>query len=268
MPTLASIIVVIVGVLALNALSAWVRHLQFRRFRELEQLSDKDRNSVWDTAWSQGGLQPISALIVLIAGAALLVFYVVLTRWIVNSAPGSLGDALIHVVPYGGAALGLLVCGYFFQRHIGRAVRCELNRRGYPICVTCGYLLRDLPAPRCPDCGATFITGRCTRCDGAGAVRSYMVTIFGAAVLLIAVILATVAVINSSSTIGVIAGGAALIGLALICMNLLDNSRKRCPHCLGAGVIKTRRKWEPLIPSVSAAPPPADSPAADSSIQN
>lgn len=33
-------------------------------------------------------------------------------------------------------------------------LRCELRRRGIPICVSCGYEGGDIDAPRCPECGA------------------------------------------------------------------------------------------------------------------
>ncbi len=43
-----------------------------------------------------------------------------------------------------------------FRRPIRRAIRSELNRRGFPICQRCGYSLTGLTEPRCPECGQPF----------------------------------------------------------------------------------------------------------------
>ncbi|MCA9253068.1 MAG: hypothetical protein KDA54_18220 [Phycisphaerales bacterium] len=37
-----------------------------------------------------------------------------------------------------------------------RALRKRLADKGVPICVSCGYDTRELPGPRCPECGATI----------------------------------------------------------------------------------------------------------------
>lgn len=246
MHIIVPLIIVVGGVLAMSAFKGWVRDLQFRNFPELDQISESDRESVWKTAWSEGGLRPISALILLITVVAFFACQVILSRWPASWSPGGVGNAVMRAMAYGGASIGLLPCGFLFQNRIGRAIRAELNRRGYPVCVPCGYVLRDLPAPRCPDCGAGFVIGRCTRCNGVGAVRSYMVTVIGAGILLGAAVLTAVAILNSSVTMGIIAGGVAMVGIALVCIKLFDKTPQRCPHCLGKGVIDTRRKWEPL----------------------
>lgn len=63
------------------------------------------------------------------------------------------------------AALGIgavqgLVFGLGFQLMLRgptrRALRAELCDRGVPLCVSCGYDLRGLRSPRCPECGAGF----------------------------------------------------------------------------------------------------------------
>ncbi len=61
-----------------------------------------------------------------------------------------------------------LICGFVllglcfwvvawpYRTRIRRNFRQELVRDGFPICVPCGYDLRGLAEPRCPECGAPF----------------------------------------------------------------------------------------------------------------
>jgi hypothetical protein len=45
---------------------------------------------------------------------------------------------------------------YLFRRTLQVAIREELNRRGVPVCIGCGYDLRGQETPRCPECGRGF----------------------------------------------------------------------------------------------------------------
>ena len=51
-------------------------------------------------------------------------------------------------------AFGALM--YFGCRRARRKIRIDLAAAGHAICVTCGYDLRKLPEPRCPECGTPF----------------------------------------------------------------------------------------------------------------
>lgn len=51
-----------------------------------------------------------------------------------------------------GAGFGLAF-QYLYRKPIQLALRKLLNDRGTPICMECGYDLRGLPEPRCPECG-------------------------------------------------------------------------------------------------------------------
>lgn len=42
---------------------------------------------------------------------------------------------------------------YLYRKPVQLALRKLLNDRGIPICMECGYDLRGLPEPRCPECG-------------------------------------------------------------------------------------------------------------------
>ncbi len=50
----------------------------------------------------------------------------------------------------------LYSCLWLTRARIRRCLRQELINDGVPICEPCGYDLRDLTEPRCPECGATF----------------------------------------------------------------------------------------------------------------
>jgi hypothetical protein len=45
---------------------------------------------------------------------------------------------------------------WFFRREIQRRLRLQLLQEGVPICIDCGYQLRGLTEPRCPECGKPF----------------------------------------------------------------------------------------------------------------
>ncbi len=51
---------------------------------------------------------------------------------------------------------GTFVLSRLWRRRTRRHLRTELVTRGVPVCVPCGYDLRGLPEPRCPECGAAF----------------------------------------------------------------------------------------------------------------
>jgi hypothetical protein len=69
--------------------------------------------------------------------------------------PSLLTAVVIAPLCGGLAATGvwhLNVC-WFFRGLLKRAVRQELNRRGWPVCLRCGYDLHAQTEPRCPECG-------------------------------------------------------------------------------------------------------------------
>lgn len=54
------------------------------------------------------------------------------------------------------------------RRRIAKAIRLEVNRRGIPICMGCGYCLRGISSLRCPECGAAYDPHACPTCSGRG----------------------------------------------------------------------------------------------------
>ena len=72
------------------------------------------------------------------------------TRWIFNQARTFIGDevaicALILSLATPPVLLGLLTFGWLSRGHVATD--------GYLRCLKCGYILKGLSAPRCPECG-------------------------------------------------------------------------------------------------------------------
>lgn len=55
-------------------------------------------------------------------------------------------------------AIPILLVGRYWaiKSRVQRSVRTWLVQQGYPLCVRCGYDLRGLTDPRCPECGSRF----------------------------------------------------------------------------------------------------------------
>lgn len=45
---------------------------------------------------------------------------------------------------------------WIYRDALKKQLRLQLNKSGTAICVHCGYLLKGLPEPRCPECGEPF----------------------------------------------------------------------------------------------------------------
>jgi hypothetical protein len=54
-------------------------------------------------------------------------------------------------------AIGLAAANYLFRRPIQEHLRAQLNARGIPVCVRCGYNLRGNVTGRCPECGTQAV---------------------------------------------------------------------------------------------------------------
>lgn len=70
-----------------------------------------------------------------------------------------------------------IVVAWLFRSRIRWALRRELAQAGVPICIECGYDLRGLSRPRCPECGEPFDAtllgepGRVRSADHPGPAR-------------------------------------------------------------------------------------------------
>ena len=66
------------------------------------------------------------------------------TRWVAQIA-------VVGIAVSGGALFP-----FTRRRSLRKFLRRRLTERGIPICLKCGYDLRGLTEPRCPECGADF----------------------------------------------------------------------------------------------------------------
>jgi hypothetical protein len=60
-----------------------------------------------------------------------------------------------------------LAVQFLWRKPCQRYLREQLNARGVPICVQCGYDLRGQIDPRCPECGKAFDPGLIKPTDGS-----------------------------------------------------------------------------------------------------
>lgn len=77
---------------------------------------------------------------------------------------------LFAVLGIGGMVASVL---WVTKRHGARLFREEMRKRGYEICVNCGYDLRGTVEAPCPECGATAPHGRPSPDPGSGSVRGH-----------------------------------------------------------------------------------------------
>lgn len=129
---------------------------QERLFPELKLLeTTKDRRELLTAVERRTvGLGKRIALVVALAvvvGSLCAATLYTLSRWwpIPQSTWGAISGAIVG----GTSALSVQI---FWRRPLQREIRRELNRRGVPICVRCGYNLHGLAEPRCPECGTPF----------------------------------------------------------------------------------------------------------------
>lgn len=52
--------------------------------------------------------------------------------------------------------VGVMLLRLYFRNEIRMSLRQRLALEGVPICAKCGYELRGLTQPRCPECGSVF----------------------------------------------------------------------------------------------------------------
>jgi len=82
-------------------------------------------------------------------------YLLVRVKWRVAAYFGApqVTDDIVLVAGVGGiTVLGI----YTFRRRIQRSLRQQLNARGTPVCLKCGYDLRGQVDARCPECGTPF----------------------------------------------------------------------------------------------------------------
>jgi len=116
----------------------------------------EERRAIRRKAWRRCGNRPIVVL-----GALAIVVCMILLPGPVRSFLSEhlpVGGRYVHEVVGGALAafVGGGLCCLLWRGPLRRAVREEMQARGYAICVECGYDLAGLSEPRCPECGKAF----------------------------------------------------------------------------------------------------------------
>lgn len=90
-------------------------------------------------------LVPVGAIVVV----GVLGLQMLLGTFVGPLPPGVRGGIFGGIA--GGSAVWLL--GFVLRSRTKGIMREELRKRGIPVCLHCGYSLRGVPEPRCPECG-------------------------------------------------------------------------------------------------------------------
>ncbi len=129
---------------------------QERLFPELQRLETPQERRELLTAVERrtvGLFKRIAFLVVLgaVAGLVCSVALIALARWlpIPRYARGPVTGAIV-------GAASIFAVHIFWRRPLQREIRRELNQRGVPVCVRCGYDLTGLTQRRCPECATPF----------------------------------------------------------------------------------------------------------------
>lgn len=125
--------------------------------------------------WDVGYLVPmLLTLVVVIRSRDTLIFG---SRIVFAALQASIlfGDKLIyeylfdgvehpHLIWFAVAVLSYAVCFSFVTDHLRKRLHTAFSRH---CCSTCGYSLRGLPLPRCPECGTEFDPALLTKEDAS-----------------------------------------------------------------------------------------------------
>lgn len=123
-----------------------------RLYPELRLFRNRtERRVAWRKAYPGISLVPVGVVVLLMCCWLALIEYSQFLDWIGQYPPavqiGALGAPMITT----GAILIPIR-----RASIRKRLRRELIDIGIPVCVQCGYDIRCLPEPRCPECGTAF----------------------------------------------------------------------------------------------------------------
>lgn len=131
---------------------------QSKMYPELERYETSDAaKAAWRAAWWRVlrtlRFWAIGIVLIGVAPASISLFIVYARRLLSIPIPPVLWGGLIGGVIGGFMGLGFQLA---FRTPVRRSLREDLVCKGVPICVNCGYDLRGLEEPRCPECGEAF----------------------------------------------------------------------------------------------------------------
>lgn len=116
-------------------------------FPELESFPESERPD------ALGSAKPRKRYYAFLAVFGVLCF---LTTPIIDWVGGRAGRIIGAMFVTSELAAVQLLAVWSVRNATRRALRKQLADKGVPICVNCGYDTRELPEPRCPECGAAL----------------------------------------------------------------------------------------------------------------
>lgn len=143
-------------------------------YPELSWFPEHEREGVWAAAGAGSRFWTIGAWVLGFGGAA-TVF--VLTKWLLVPRMRFTPQpwlphltALMALTVF--TSLSMVIARWRVARQVVRFLRTQLNLRGHPVCMRCGYDLKGLDEAKCPECRTAFERSTSTHDQGHAADAS------------------------------------------------------------------------------------------------
>lgn len=133
------------------------KHRNQRHWDSLRELSLFPEPEAAKAALSRARSNPISTLARILIFAGFVSLTIVGDR-LIGSRASTVQTTICVGLLLLFAVTMLAVPDWLADRRIRLSLRRELNRRGIPVCLRCGYSLQGLTESRCPECGRPFAT--------------------------------------------------------------------------------------------------------------
>ena len=230
------------------------RRTQF--FPELELIETSESEEVCKRACESMRLYGWTAVLAGIGGLVFLIGGPILAgvlRVDKDMVTGLLLVAILLPAPF--------VQFFWLRAKIAQAIRTDLNERGKPVCMNCGYSLRGMPEPACSECGEPHLPETCWTCVGRGTVSRFDYLLIGAAFLIAWGLLNAWAYRHWGSVSKLIlllavTSPFAILGLNITARYFLGGRSEPCPKCGGSGVRKPSTREETPPASADTGPAP------------
>lgn len=98
-------------------------------------------------SWQTWATMIVIAIVLVVV---LLLVSLAMRRWLPN-LPVPIMSAIVGSICGGGV---VTLIGLLFRNACRRFLRERLIEQGVPVCLPCGYDLREIKSARCPECGA------------------------------------------------------------------------------------------------------------------
>lgn len=132
-------------------LSAIMQRVRLRLYPELDYFSPGTQRTVLRQIWGVYTAPSLPLWIVgLGSGLGFVLIRATLRPWMALPRWSAIVVVSLLVL------IGTQVLRWYHLQPTRRRLREQLVRSGVPICIQCGYLLKGLSEPRCPECGREF----------------------------------------------------------------------------------------------------------------